>query len=1068
MSSSPFSLSSSSSALSRVSAKQSTAGARPGAVSRSLKPAGITARASRAPESKNSGRQLAPGIFTRPAPAPAAAGILDETDVSTQDSAHHYSPSLTSPQCPHTNPETEGWTCPTLPLFDPVAEPNFRWGALSGQEFTHVIHCAYLEIAHWKRNVFLVPSGKHGKAFVRELTSLFTAFAQASALELVALEAVMVGCALLLQKPHPQSKSRDHVVALERRLRAWQNGDIDGLMREGRTLQKQLEHRSTNRRARDDDSALRSFTKLMLEGNVRAALRFLSDNHSGRVLSLDECVDESGQRTAREVLGDKHPAARELQAAALLTTSDDPPSVHPVYFERITGSSIRAAAMRIQGAAGPSGVDATGWRRICTAFHRESADLCASVAALTRRLCTEFVDPKSLRAFVACRLIPLDKSPGVRPIGVCEVIRRIVGKAIMSVVKDDVLVASGPLQLCGGHQAGSEAAVHAMRAVFEDPDCDAVILVDAVNAFNNLNRQVALRNIQYLCPAIAPVLINCYRDESSLFVGGEVLFSREGTTQGDPLSMTMFALAVVPLIEKISTESTTQAWFADDSACGGKLRWLRKWWDRLRMFGPAFGYFPNAVKTILVVKSEKVEEANEEFKGTGIEITTAGRRYLGGCLGSQEFANEDFAVRVADWTAEVIVLAEFAKSQPHAAYAALTHGLIGKWTYQLRLVKQSIQSELQPLEDALSNILVPALTGQPSPNASIRNLLALPTRQGGLGIANPFGLVLRLQEASRAICKPLTQLILDQGGDIRMAQQQQHLIIRQVAEQRRIGLKAEAESCISALPDEIRRAALAAQEPGASSWLSTVPVARHGFALHKRAFSDALCLRYGWRPPLLPQTCKCGEAFDIGHALICRYGGFQTLRHNQLRDLTAELLTEVCHNVCTEPVLQRLNGEQLPPSANKEDHARLDVRARGFWDNSHHDAFFDVRVFYPLASSYSQKPLATVYREHERKKKLEYGRRVREIEHGSFTPLVFTVNGGMAPEATVMFKRLANLLAEKQQDSYGAIMGWLRCRISFNLLRSSLLCLRGTRAKPSERIESTMTEAIIDGRVPRH
>ena len=129
---------------------------------------------------------------------------------------------------------------------------------------------------------------------------------------------------------------------------------------------------------------------------------------------------------------------------------------------------------------------------------------------------------------------------------------------------------------------------------------------------------------------------------------------------------------------------------------------------------------------------------------------------------------------------------------------------------------------------------------------------------------------------------------------------------------------------------------------------------------------------------------------DIGHALIRQYGGFQTLRQNELRNLTAELLTEVCHNVCMEPVLQRLNGEQLPPSANNDDHARLDVRTRGFWDNSHPDAFFDVRVFYPLASSYSQKPLATVYREHERKKKLEYGGRVREIEHGSFTALVYS------------------------------------------------------------------------------
>ena len=123
-------------------------------------------------------------------------------------------------------------------------------------------------------------------------------------------------------------------------------------------------------------------------------------------------------------------------------------------------------------------------------------------------------------------------------------------------------------------------------------------------------------------------------------------------------------------------------------------------------------------------------------------------------------------------------------------------------------------------------------------------------------------------------------------------------------------------------------------------------------------------------------------------------------------------------------------------------------------------------MFYPLAPSYSRKPFATVYKEHEKRKKLEYGRRVHEVEQASFAPLVFTANGGMAPEATVTSKRLASLLADKRNETYGSVMGWLRCEISFNLLSSALVCIRGNRSKPSDRSqESTMTEAIIDGRV---
>ena len=76
-------------------------------------------------------------------------------------------------------------------------------------------------------------------------------------------------------------------------------------------------------------------------------------------------------------------------------------------------------------------------------------------------------------ALLACRLTPLNEQPGIRPIGVCEIVRRILGKAIMGVVADDVRSAAGPLQLCCGQDAGCEAAVHAMRTVFEANNTDA-------------------------------------------------------------------------------------------------------------------------------------------------------------------------------------------------------------------------------------------------------------------------------------------------------------------------------------------------------------------------------------------------------------------------------------------------------------------------------------------------------------------------------------------------------------------------------------------------------------------
>lgn len=107
--------------------------------------------------------------------------------------------------------------------------------------------------------------------------------------------------------------------------------------------------------------------------------------------------------------------------------------------------------------------------------------------------------------------------------------RRIIAKAILMITRDDILDVAGSLQLCAGQIAGTEAAIHAVRSRFESEDCEALLLVDASNAFNTLNRQTALRNIRSLCPSLATVLINTYRVESDLFVDGDVIKSSEGT-----------------------------------------------------------------------------------------------------------------------------------------------------------------------------------------------------------------------------------------------------------------------------------------------------------------------------------------------------------------------------------------------------------------------------------------------------------------------------------------------------------------------------------------------------------
>ena len=106
----------------------------------------------------------------------------------------------------------------------------------------------------------------------------------------------------------------------------------------------------------------------------------------------------------------------------------------------------------------------------------------------------------------------------VRPIGISEIVCRILGKTILAVVGGYVQETSGTVQLCAGQNSGCDAAVHPMRQIFDNTNAQAVLLVDASNAFNNLNRQTAHQNILLNCPSISKVLINIYHNVPSFLL----------------------------------------------------------------------------------------------------------------------------------------------------------------------------------------------------------------------------------------------------------------------------------------------------------------------------------------------------------------------------------------------------------------------------------------------------------------------------------------------------------------------------------------------------------------------
>ena len=145
----------------------------------------------------------------------------------------------------------------------------------------------------------------------------------------------------------------------------------------------------------------------------------------------------------------------------------------------------------------------------------------------------------------------------------------------------------------------------------------------------------------------------------------------------------------------------------------------------------------------------------------------------------------------------------------------------------------------------------------------------------------------------------------------------------------------------------------------------------------------------------------------------------------------------------TEPRLLPVTQEKFElRSANTSDEARLDIKAKGFWRKGE-TAFFDVRVTHVNSESSKNLDTSKQFRRHEDAKKREYLERVLEVEHATFTPLVFGTNGGMGEECGRFLTHLASKLSDKSNEKYSDTITWLRTRLSMELTRASLLCLRG-------------------------
>ena len=203
-------------------------------------------------------------------------------------------------------------------------------------------------------------------------------------------------------------------------MKRWHNGDIMSLLEEGRPIQKRY---TTNKR-RSQEDITRIFSKLMLQGKVGAAIKLLEEsNECGVHEANDEIITKLRQL---------HPSpSEEFHEDSLM---EGPlKETHDSYFDNIDEDLIKIATMRTKGAEGPSKMDADQYKvmLVSNKFKKEGKELRMQIAKLAKLIATKLQDPHTIEAFIACRLIPLNKNPGVRPIGIGEILRIIISKAIV-------------------------------------------------------------------------------------------------------------------------------------------------------------------------------------------------------------------------------------------------------------------------------------------------------------------------------------------------------------------------------------------------------------------------------------------------------------------------------------------------------------------------------------------------------------------------------------------------------------------------------------------------------------
>ena len=460
------------------------------------------------------------------------------------------------------------------PALSDTAEPNTIW------RDRWQLCVSNLFSKRWE-----TPNGQVG----REVAKLLADELEASNNTLsIPDERFLVAQMVIFQRSQECRKAVQVKRKMMERISLWRAGKYDDLISDAiknEKAQRRAYARQNGRTSADHIETI--FTKLMLEGRIRDAVRWATNNGTTKVVMPEETIlTPSGKvKTALEVLEEKHPVKADVNRDALndilrydLTKPESLPAIKE--FD-VTEEDVEKQVRLMQGSAGPTGVDAHILQRLLTCHGQESKRLREQCAKRVELLSRTDVPWQKIAASRACREIALgthleeaenddlQAMYKIRPIGVGEIWYRLFTKLVVSKTKAEAIDQCGIDQLCTGISGGAEGAIHAVNALFEELQKDnqedqgrgepwVLLKLDASNAFNMLNRDVAILLCRVYWPSASRYVLNSYRGDPILIVrstGGVcTLMSKEGTTQGDPMAMLMYAIGTLPLVRKLKSD----------------------------------------------------------------------------------------------------------------------------------------------------------------------------------------------------------------------------------------------------------------------------------------------------------------------------------------------------------------------------------------------------------------------------------------------------------------------------------------------------------------------------------